>query len=178
MKLLYAQEEIARHVKELGAQISRDYQDQELILLVVLKGSMLFAADLCREITPPVTLEFIRVSSYGSGTTSSGEIDFKVPLQCDIAGKHVLIVEDIIDTGLTLQVLHAYLRNQQPQSLKCCTLIDKKKYRQVDFEADYVGITMEDGFIIGYGLDYNERFRNLAGIYLLDPTNLPFQGEA
>jgi len=178
MKPLYTQEDIARQVRALGKEISQDYQDQELILLVVLKGSMIFAADLCREISCPVRLDFIRVSSYGSGTTSSGQIDFKIPLQDDIAGKHVLIVEDIIDTGNTLQVLHQHLLDRQPESLKCCTLIDKKKYRQVAFEADYVGFTMDDGFIIGYGLDYNEHYRNLAGIYLLDPNNLPFQGEA
>ena len=177
MKRLYSQEEIARHVAMLGEKISQDYAGQEVILLVVLKGSILFAADLCRKITAPLRLEFIRVSSY-EGTSSSGRIEFKLPLQCDIRGKHVLIVEDIIDTGLTLDFLYNALCKNQPQSLKCCTLIDKKKHRQVEFNADYVGISMDDGFIVGYGLDYNDHYRNLADIYLLDPANLPIQGEA
>lgn len=177
MKQLYSKEVIAQQVKRLGQEISQDYQNSEILLIVVLKGSMIFASDLSREISCPLTLDFVRVSSYGSGTVSSGEIVFKVPLDSNIEGKHVIIVEDIIDTGLTLNALYHDLEKKKPASLKICTLIDKKKRREIDIEADYAGIVMEDGFIIGYGLDLDERYRNLPAIYLLDPNNLPEPGD-
>ncbi|MCD6526126.1 MAG: hypoxanthine phosphoribosyltransferase [Desulfuromonas sp.] len=178
MKQLYSKEVIAEHVKAIGQQINCDYQNEEILLIVVLKGSMLFAADLCRELNCPVTIDFIRVSSYGDSTVSSGNVVFKVPLDTDIKGKNVIIVEDIIDTGNTLRALYHHLEEKQPASLKICTLIDKKKRRKVEIEADYAGIVMDDGFIIGYGLDLGERYRNLDAIYLLDPNNLPTEGDA
>jgi len=178
MKQLYSKEVIAQHVANIGQQINQDYQNQEILLVVVLKGSMIFAADLCRKLDSPVTMDFIRVSSYGSSTVSSGNVVFKVPLDSDIKGKNVIIVEDIIDTGRTLKALYHHLQEKQPASLKICTLIDKKKRREVAIEADYSGIVMDDGFIIGYGLDLDERYRNLDAIYLLDPDNLPTPGDA
>jgi len=168
MKLLYSAEQIAVQVRHLAQQINRDYTDQELVLVGILKGSFLFIADLCRQLTPPTVIDFVRLASYGSETQSSGIIEFRKDLETSIKGKHVVIVEDIIDSGYTLQSLYHRLLERNPASLKICTLIDKQARREVDIVADYVGITMDDGFIVGYGLDYDEQYRNLADIFLVE----------
>jgi len=168
LKTLFPAEEIERQVKRLGKEINRDYQGREVILVGILKGSFLFIADLCRELEGPLTVDFMRLASYGSETQSSGIIELRKDLEVSIKDKHVLVVEDIIDSGLTLQSLLHRLQERQPASLKVAALIDKRARREVSLEADYVGITMDDGFIVGYGLDYDERYRNLPGIYLAE----------
>lgn len=165
--ILYSRERIATEVERLGTEISRDFADQELMLIGVLKGSFIFIADLIRAIKVPTVVDFVRLASYGSETSTSGIIEFRKGLEMPIRGRHVIIIEDIVDSGYTLECLYHKLLLQEPQSLKICTLIDKRKRREVAIEADYVGITMDDGFIIGYGLDHNERYRNLPDIYLV-----------
>lgn len=178
MKQLFTKEYIAQQVTRLGNEINQDYHNKDILMIVVLKGAMMFAADLAREINRPLSMDFICVSSYGAETTSSGEITFKKDIETDIDGKHILIVEDIIDTGLTLQILKQRLLKRNPASLKTCSLINKTKHRRVPIESDYFGITMDDGFIVGYGLDYNELYRNLDAIYTFDPTQQLAQGDA
>jgi len=167
-KILFSREKIAAEVRRLGQEISRDYGDQELILVGVLKGSFLFLADLVREISSPTLVDFVRLASYGSDTRTSGIIEFRKELEMPIRNRDVIIIEDIIDSGYTLECLYNKLLLQEPRSLKICTLIDKRGRREVEIEADYVGISMDDGFIIGYGLDHDERHRNLPDIHLIE----------
>lgn len=167
-KILFSREKIAAEVRRLGQEISRDYGDQEIMLIGVLKGSFLFLADLIRAISSPTVVDFVRLASYGSGTQTSGIIEFRKELEMPIRNRDVIIVEDIVDSGYTLECLYNKLLLQQPRSLKICTLIDKRARREVDIEADYVGISMDDGFIIGYGLDHDERYRNLPDIHLVE----------
>lgn len=166
--ILYSRDRIATEVSRLGAEISRDYAGQEIVLVGVLKGSFLFIADLVRVIEVPTVIDFVRLASYGSGTSTSGIIEFRKELEMSIRDRNVIIIEDIVDSGYTLECLYNKLLLQNPRSLKICTLIDKRARREVAIEADYVGITLEDGFIIGYGLDHDERYRNLPDIYLVD----------
>ena len=168
LTLLYSAEQIAARVKALGEQISKDYAGSEILLVGILKGSFLFIADLCRQISCPTIVDFVRLASYGSETQSSGIIEFRKDLETPIRDRHVVIVEDIIDSGYTLQSLYHRLLERQPASLKICSLIDKRNRREVDIEADYVGISMADGFIVGYGLDYDENYRNLPDIHLVE----------
>lgn len=168
MKLLFSKDEISAQVQRLGAEISRDYGEQELVLICVLKGSFLFFADLVRAITCPVVVDFVRVASYGSETRSSGIVELRKDLELSIKGRNALIVEDIVDSGLTLETLYHRLMLREPSSLRICALIDKRARREVEINADYVGISMEDGFIVGYGLDYDEHYRNLPDIYLVE----------
>jgi hypoxanthine phosphoribosyltransferase len=168
LKLLYSADQIAVQVRHIAAQINREYAGRELLLVGVLKGSFLFIADLCRHLTPAVSIDFVRLASYGSDTHSSGIIEFRKDLEMPIKGKHVIIVEDIIDSGYTLQSLYHRLLDRNPASLKICTLLDKRSRREVEIEADFVGITMDDGFIVGYGLDYDENYRHLADIFLVE----------
>jgi hypoxanthine phosphoribosyltransferase len=167
MKLLYSRAFIAEQVERLAQEISRDYTDREILLIGVLKGSFLFFADLVRAITSPTVIDFVRLASYGSETQSSGIVEMRKDLELSIKGCDVIIVEDIIDSGLTLESLYHRLQLREPRTLRVCTLIDKRARREVDIEADYVGIRMDDGFIVGYGLDYDERYRNLPDIYLM-----------
>jgi len=167
-KILFSREQIAAEVNRLGQEISQDYGDREIILIGVLKGSFLFIADLIREIDSPAVVDFVRLASYGSDTQSSGIIEFRKELEMPIRDRDCIIVEDIIDSGYTLECLYHKLLLQQPRSLKICTLIDKRGRREVAIDADYVGIRMEDGFIIGYGLDQDERYRNLPDIHLVE----------
>jgi hypoxanthine phosphoribosyltransferase len=167
-KILFSRDKIATEVRRLGQEISRDYADGEIMLVGVLKGSFLFIADLIREIEIPSVVDFVRLASYGSGTQTSGIIEFRKELEMPIRGRDVIIVEDIVDSGYTLECLYNKLLLQEPKSLKVCTLIDKRARREVEIEADYVGISMDDGFIIGYGLDHDERYRNLPDIYLVE----------
>ncbi len=168
LKLLFPREEIAAQVQRLGEEISRDYQDREVILVCVLKGSLLFFSDLVRSITTPLVLDFVRLASYGSETVSSGIVEFRLDMELPIKGRDVVVVEDIIDSGLTLQTLYHRLMLREPRSLRICTLIDKKERRRTAVEPDYVGIALEDGFIVGYGLDLDERYRNLPDIYQVE----------
>lgn len=167
-KILFSRERIAQEVKRLGQEISSDYKGQEIMLVGVLKGSFLFIADLARELDIPTVVDFVRLASYGSGTQSSGIIEFRKNLEMSIKDRNVIIVEDIVDSGFTLECLYNKLLIQEPRSLKICTLIDKRARREVEIEADYVGMSMEDGFIIGYGLDHDEQFRHLPDIYVVD----------
>lgn len=169
-KVLFSREKIAAEIKRLGQEISRDFEGQEIMLIGVLKGSFLFIADLIRELKPPAVVDFVRLASYGSETQSSGIIEFRKELEMPIRGRNVIIIEDIIDSGYTLECLYHKLLLQQPQALKICTLIDKRARREVEIDADYVGISMDDGFIIGYGLDYDEKYRNLPDIYLIEDS--------
>lgn len=167
MKLLYSRAHIAEQVERLASEIIRDYPDREILLVGVLKGSFLFIADLARAITSPTVIDFVRLASYGSDTRSSGIVELRKDLELPIRGRDVIIVEDIIDSGCTLESLYHRLLLREPRTLRICTLIDKRARREVAIEADYVGIRMEDGFIVGYGLDYDERYRNLPDIYLM-----------
>ncbi|MCP3176938.1 MAG: hypoxanthine phosphoribosyltransferase [Desulfuromonadales bacterium] len=168
LTVLYSKDYITEQVKRLGEEISRDYAQEEVLLVGVLKGSFLFFADLVREITSQVVVDFVRLASYGSDTQSSGIVEMRKDLEEPIKGRNVIIVEDIVDSGFTLQSLYNRLLLRDPKSLKICTLIDKKARREVDIDADYTGITMEDGFIVGYGLDFDEKYRNLPDIYLVE----------
>lgn len=170
-RILFSREKIASEVRRIGQEISREYGAQEIMLVGVLKGSFLFIADLIREIESPTVVDFVRLASYGSGTQTSGIIEFRKDLEMPIRDRDVIIVEDIVDSGYTLECLYNKFLLQQPRSLKICTLIDKRARREVDIEADYVGITMDDGFIIGYGLDHDERYRNLPDIYLVEDVS-------
>ncbi len=168
--VLLSEGQIRARVAELGAQISADYAGRELTLVSVLKGSLPFMADLMRAITIPVSIDLMEVSSYGGAATeSSGLVRILKDLSSSIEDQDVMIVEDIIDTGLTLNYLIRYLRGKNPRSLHICTLLDKPARRLVDIPIDYLGFTIPDQFVIGYGLDYAERYRNLPFIGVLKP---------
>ena len=168
LKILYSRNTIATHVKRLAAEISNDFSGEDILVICVLNGSFLFFADLVREITTPLTVDFVRLASYGSETQSSGIVEIRKDVEVALKNKNVIIVEDIIDSGLTIETLYHRLQQREPKSLKVCTLIDKRGRREVEFEADYIGMSMEDGFILGYGLDLDERYRNLSEIYLVE----------
>jgi hypoxanthine phosphoribosyltransferase len=169
-EILLTEEQIASKVAELGARIGADYGDQRLTLVSVLKGSLPFMADLMRAIPSPVRIDLMEVSSYGgTSTESSGLVRILKDLSATIAGEDVLIVEDIIDTGLTLNYLLRYLRGKNPASLRICTLLDKPARRLVDIPVDYIGFTIPDQFVVGYGLDYAEYYRNLRFVGVLKP---------
>ncbi len=167
-EILITEEQIAAAVERMGARISVDYAGRELTLVSVLKGSLPFMADLMRSITIPLRIDLMEVSSYGgTATESSGLVRILKDLSSSIADGHVLVVEDIIDTGLTLNYLVRYLRGKSPASLRICTLLDKPARRLVDIPVDYTGFTIEDRFVVGYGLDYAELYRNLRFVGVL-----------
>jgi hypoxanthine phosphoribosyltransferase len=168
LSLLFAREEISAAVKKLAAEIRQDYHDKNPILLGILKGSFMFLADLIRFLDFPLEVEFIRLSSYSRGTESSGKIKMVHRLQSNIRDRHVLVVEDIIDTGLTTAFVLDYLGEKKPASLKLCTLADKPARRRIPVKIDYHSLTVPDKFIVGYGLDCGERFRNLPDMYVLE----------
>jgi hypoxanthine phosphoribosyltransferase len=169
-EVLVSEEAIQSRVRELGQRISDDYRGRDLTLVSVLKGSLPFMADLMRAIDVPVRIDLMEVSSYGGTTTeSSGLVRILKDLSASIAGEDVLLVEDIIDTGLTLNYLIRYLRGKNPASLRICTLLDKPARRLVDIPVDYTGFTIEDRFVVGYGLDYGELYRNLRFVGVLRP---------
>jgi hypoxanthine phosphoribosyltransferase len=169
MEILLSAEQIQARVSEMGAQIERDYPAGDGIHLVgVLKGGFVFMADLVRAMSPRVTLDFIAVSSYAKSTKSSGEVRMLKDLDSGLEGRHVIIVEDIVDTGLTLTYLQDILRARAPKSLKTACLLSKPSRRKVDVTVDYVGFTIEDRFVVGYGLDYAEQYRNLSHIAVLN----------
>ncbi|MBT0654490.1 hypoxanthine phosphoribosyltransferase [Geomobilimonas luticola] len=168
LRLVYSPGQIAASVGTLARRIGQDYAGEEVVLVVVLKGALFFAADLARQIGLPLSMEFVKLKSY-SGTSSTGTVVITKDLDGPIAGKHVLVVEDIVDTGLTLQFLLAHLNDQGARSVKVCTLLDKSGRRQVEVAPDYVGISCENRFLVGYGLDFDERYRELPAIYELIP---------
>ena len=159
---------IQRRIGELGQQITRDFRERRLVLLGVLNGAFVFAADLCRAINLDMEIDFIRVASYGSGTESSGVIRLTKAPEIELAGKDVLLVEDIVDTGTTMAWLQEHFRSSGAASVQICSLIDKHERRTTAIEVDYAGFTLDRGFLVGYGLDYGERYRNLPAIYTLD----------
>jgi hypoxanthine phosphoribosyltransferase len=165
LELVYSREFIASQVKRLAEEINRDYREGELVVVGVLKGSFIFLSDLVRELTPSVKIDFVQLASYGAGLTSSGVVEMRKDLSFSIQGRDVLIVEDIVDTGYSLEFLCQKLLSREPRSLKTCVFLDKKACRVVPFDPNYVGIVVEDRFLVGYGLDRDEKFRNLAGIY-------------
>jgi len=167
--VLFQEEELKQRVKELGAQITADYKDKEIVLITVLRGSYIFMADLSRAIDLPCVIDFMSVSSYGKGTTSSGQVQITKDLSEDIEGKHVIVVEDILDSGNTLSYLLEILEARKPASVRLCTLLDKPDRRVKNIQADYCGFTIPDAFVVGYGLDYAERYRNLPYIGILKP---------
>ena len=160
-------DEIQKRVAVLGARISSDYQNRDLLFVGVLKGAFIFLADLVRHVDIPAAIDFIQVSSYGSGTCTSGNVQLDKPLGTDVRNKDVLIVEDIIDTGLTLTYLIEHMKSLHARTVKVCTLIDKKERRETDVPIDYAGQVVESGFLVGYGLDCDEKYRGLPGIYHL-----------
>ncbi len=166
-KILITEEELSNIVKRLGEKISEDYKDKDLLLVSVLKGSVIFMADLMRAITIPCNIDFMAVSSYGSGTKSSGVVKIIKDLDKSIEGKDLLIVEDILDSGNTLYYLKEILSARKPNSIKICTLVDKPERREADIVADYIGDSVPNEFIVGYGLDYDEYYRNLPFIGVL-----------
>lgn len=169
LKTLISQEEIAAKVKEMGAKITKDYQGSNLMLVTVLKGAVVFLADIMREIDVPAEIDFMVVSSYGAGVKSSGVVKIVKDLDVPLAGKDILIIEDILDSGLTLSYIKELLTSRGPKSIKIATLLDKPDRRKVDLKADYIGFTVPDEFVIGYGLDYDEKYRNLPYIGILKP---------
>jgi hypoxanthine phosphoribosyltransferase len=164
---LISRDEIARRVTELGGQISRDYAGRNLVMVGVLKGAFIFLADLVRALPFPVVVDFVRLKSYGAGTESAGEILVTKDVEESLQGRDVLIVEDIIDLGLTLDFLRQHLLSHQPRSLKICCLIDKRERRRVDVPLDYTGFVVEKGFLVGYGLDCGEGERTWPEIFVL-----------
>lgn len=166
-EILFPRAAIQKRVRELADQISKDYAGRELVIIGVLKGAFIFMADLVREISVPCRVDFTRLASYGAGADSSGKVVMTKDIETSIKGKDILIVEDILDTGLTLQYVVNWLKERNPNSLKICVFLDKRKRRKVSFEADYVGFTIDDGFVVGYGLDFNEKYRFSPDIYVI-----------
>lgn len=166
-EILISEEEIRTRTRELGRQISQDYQGRDLLLVCVLKGAITFLADLMRQIAVPHAIDFMAISSYGASTRSSGVVRILKDLDTNIDGCNVLIVEDIIDTGRTLSYITANLKTRHPKSLRICTLLDKPSRREIDIPLDYVGFEIPNKFVIGYGLDYGEIYRNLSYIGVL-----------
>lgn len=158
-------DQLQQRIRELAAQIQADYEGRELILIGVLKGAFVFLADLARLLDLPLEIDFLRLASYGSRTESSGVIELTKDIEISIADREVLVVEDIVDSGITMAWLLRHLKSGKPRSLRVCALIDKFQRRQADVRVDYAGIRIEQGFLVGYGLDYSEKYRNLETIY-------------
>jgi hypoxanthine phosphoribosyltransferase len=168
-EVLYTEQQVSERVYELAKQIERDYRGKNPLLVSILKGSFIFMADLVRNLDMDCTVDFMIVSSYGNKSKSTGAVKIIKDLDIDIEGKHILIVEDILDSGLTLSYIKRILDAKKPASVRICTLLDKPDRRTANISADYVGFTIPDVFIVGYGLDYAEKYRNLPSIGVLDP---------
>lgn len=169
-EVLFSEKQIEEIVARIGGEISRDYQDKNLLLVSVLKGSVVFMADLMRAITIPARIDFMATSSYGSGVKSSGVVKIVKDLDLELKGYDIVIVEDILDSGKTLQYLTRLLRSRGPRSIQICTLFDKPERREVEVIPTYVGAQIPDAFIVGYGLDYDEKYRNLPFVGVLKPS--------
>lgn len=166
--VLITEEQIKARAKEIGRQISEEFAGEEVMLVGILKGAMMWMADVMKNITLDCTIDFMACSSYGSSTKTSGVVKINKDLDSDIDGKNVIIVEDIVDSGITLSYLEKYLANRGPKAVRLCALLDKPSGRRNDLKADYVGFEVEDLFIVGYGLDYNQKYRNLPYISYLN----------
>lgn len=177
LNTLIGQEELRKRITELAKEIGRDYAGRDLLLIAVLKGSFVFLADLIRELDYNVALDFMGTSSYGASTQSSGEVRITKDLEQSVSGRHVLLVEDIVDTGLTLRYLVDTLRARQPASLKVCVLLDKPARRRVRIGLDYYGFIIPNAFVVGYGLDYQEKYRGLPYVGVLDEEIPEKKGE-
>ncbi len=164
IRVMFSEKEVEARIAEIGAQISRDFEGEEILAVGILRGGVYFCTELTKRITVPVILDFIEASSYGADTQSSGEVKITKDLVEDIAGKNVIVVEDIIDTGRTLSLLLENLRKRRPKSLKLCTLLDKPDRRVVSVHVDYNGFQVPDEFVVGYGMDYAQKYRNLPYI--------------
>ena len=171
IKVLMTEEEVNRKIKEIGLLISNDYEGKEVHIICILRGASFFACELAKRINLPVTIDFMSVSSYGAGTQSSGHVKIVKDLEESIEGKEVIVVEDIIDTGRTLSHLMELLRNRNPKSLALCALLDKPDRRVVDVDVKYVGFQVPDLFVVGYGLDYDQKYRNLPYIGVVELEN-------
>ena len=169
-EILFSEEQLKAKVAQLGRQISRDYEGKDLLLIGVLKGSVVFMADLMRQITVPAAIDFMAVSSYGSGVKTSGVVRILKDLDRSIEGKDLLIVEDILDSGMTLSYLRELLRDRGCASVRIVSLLDKPERRKVDIHPDYAGFQIPDAFVVGYGLDYAEKYRNLPFVGVLKPS--------
>jgi hypoxanthine phosphoribosyltransferase len=170
-RILVPRAEVASAIARLASRISRDYRDKNPLLIGILKGSFVFMADLIRALDFPLEVDFIRLSSYGRGTQTSGHVKVVQDLSSVVKDRHVLVIEDIIDTGITVAFLMSYLKNKKPASLALCTLLDKPSRRRVSLTIDYLGITVPNKFLVGYGLDFNEKYRNLSDICVLEDGN-------
>ena len=168
VKEMLSEEELNTRIRELGEQISKDYEGEEVFLVCILKGAAFFACELAKRITVPVTIDFMATSSYGSGTVSTGEVQIKKDLDLGVEGKNVIIVEDIIDSGNTLNYLSNLFKDRKAKSIKMCAMLDKPERREVDVPMDYIGFTIPDAFVVGYGLDYDQRYRNLPYIGVVE----------
>lgn len=171
IRVLVSEEEVDEKIKEIGARISRDYQGKAIHLICILKGGIFFTCELAKRITVPVSMDFMSVTSYGAGTKSSGVVKIIKDLDDPLDGKDVLIVEDIIDSGRTLSYLIEILHKRNPKSIKLCTLLDKPERRVTDVKVDYVGFNIPDEFVVGYGLDYDQKYRNLPYIGVVETTD-------
>lgn len=167
-RTLFSREEISNKVKELGIKISEDYKDKDLVVISLLRGSFIFTADLVREMSIPVNVDFITTASYGHEETSKGTVNIVHDLRTDVQGKDVLIVDDIIDSGYTLKKIVEHLKTKDSNSIKICVMLDKPTRRKVDLEPDYVGFSIPDVFIVGYGLNYGDHYRNIPYIFTFE----------
>ena len=168
-RVLLTQEQLQARIRELGAALSADYAEKTPVFVGVLKGAVHFFTDLTLQFPHPCQYDFIGAASYGDGTLSSGQVKLTKDVMTDLSGRHVVVVEDILDTGLTLRFVTDWLRSKQPASLKLCVLLDKPERRRTEISADYIGFTIPNAFVVGYGLDYQERYRNLPYIGVLKP---------
>ena len=168
VKEMLSEEELTKRIQELGDQISKDYEGESVFLVCILKGAAFFACELAKRITVPVTIDFMATSSYGSGTVSTGEVQIKKDLDLGAEGRNVIIVEDIIDSGNTLNYLSGLFKDRKAKSVRMCAMLDKPDRREVDVPVDYIGFTIPDAFVVGYGLDYDQKYRNLPYIGVVE----------
>ncbi|MDZ4182119.1 MAG: hypoxanthine phosphoribosyltransferase [Candidatus Cloacimonadaceae bacterium] len=165
--VLYDEYKIQTRIREIGLEISGEYGDRNPVLIGILKGGFIFLSDLVRSITIPIEIDFLAISSYGAGTTTTGVVKIRKDIDCDIAGRDVIIVEDIVDSGLSLQYIKDYIWKHKPATVRTCVLLDKPKAHKLDVSFDYVGFEIGNEFVVGYGLDYDEKYRNLPYIGIL-----------